>query len=143
MKHRWLVGLSFFALIGCGKEVGRVPLTGEGAADVSATLKAGEVSFWTDIDIEYEGAAVLTYKIDLVQGSKTVGSATCDPLGHLPAKMGWVETNIGDRHSRKGSGKMECKATVPEGATTAKVALAFAKKPAKVTLRKADLVMKQ
>lgn len=144
MSFRHGVGLiSVLALVGCGKELGRVPLSAEGAAETTVTLSAGEVSFWTDLDIEYEGDAVLAYKIDLLQGGKSVATAACDPLGRLPVKTGWVETNLGDSHKRKGSGKMDCKATVPAGATSAKVTLAFGKKPAKVQLRKADLVLKQ
>lgn len=129
---------------GCGKEQGRIPFSAEGNAESVVTLKAGEVAFWTDLDIEYEGDAVLHHNIVLVQDGKSVASANCNPLGRMPAKMGWVETNLGDAHTRRGSGKMECAATVPAaGATTAKVSLVFSKKPAKLTLKKADLVLKQ
>ena len=63
MITRRFVLLSSFvvALSACGTEVGRVPLTGEGTATSDATLKAGEVSFWTDLDIEYVGNGALVY----------------------------------------------------------------------------------
>jgi hypothetical protein len=136
---------SFVALLcACGTEVGRVPLTGEATGTVTADLKAGDVSLWTDIDIEYEGDAMLAYDVTLEQGGKPVAKTTCDPLGSLPTKMSWVETNIGNRHSRRGKGKMACTATVPAGGpTTAKVTLKFGAKPTTVDLKKADLVLKQ
>lgn len=146
MITRRFVLLSTFvvALSACGTEVGRVPLTGEGTATSDATLKAGEVSFWTDLDIEYVGNGALVYDITLEQGGKAVATASCDPLGPMSTKVSWVETNFGDKHSRSGRGKMGCTATVPTaGATTVKATLKFAAKPSSVTLKKADLVLKQ
>ena len=74
MITRRFVLLSSFvvALSACGTEVGRVPLTGEGTATSDATLKAGEVSFWTDLDIEYVGNGALVYDITLEQGVLTI-----------------------------------------------------------------------
>jgi hypothetical protein len=143
---RWAsLGTSFVALLcACGTEVGRVPLGGEGSASTQATLKAGDVSFWTDIDVEYEGDAALTYDITLEQGGKTVAKTTCDPLGRMSTKVSWVETNLGSSHSRRGRGKMDCTATVPAaGETTAKVTLALGTRPKTIIVKKADLVLKQ
>lgn len=135
----FVIGLS-----ACGKEIGRVPFTTDGSGTTSATLKAGEVAFWTDIDIEWSGDATVHYDVELQQGGTTVATAKCDPLGNLPAKTSWVETNIGDKHSRRGNGKMTCSANVPSGgATTANVKLVFDKKPATLTLKKADLALRQ
>jgi hypothetical protein len=145
MSHRTsLFALSAFLLCACGTEVGRVPLTSEGTGTFTGDLKAGEVSFWTDIDIEYEGDAALTYDVTLEQGGKSVGKTTCNPLARLSTRVSWVETNIGSKHSRRGKGKMDCSATVPAaGPTTAKVTLKFGAKPEAVNLKKADLVLKQ
>lgn len=145
MLRRAYVLIPFAALLcACGSEVGRVPLTAEGSAAIQAPLKAGEVSFWTDIDIEYEGDATLTYDVTLEQGGKSVAKTTCDPLARLSTRMKWLEKNVGDSHSRSGLGKMACTATVPAaGPTSAKVTLAFGRKPKAVTLKKADLVLKQ
>jgi hypothetical protein len=138
-----LAGLLAFAPA-CGKEVGRVPFTGEGTASATVALKAGEVSFWTDIDIEYNGDASLTYEVELTQGGAKVGSATCNALGQHPAKMSWLETNVGDSHTRRGFGKMTCAATVGSGGpTVVTVKLAFDKRPVTVPLKKADLSVKQ
>lgn len=139
-----LLLLSFSSLAACGSEAGRVPLSGEGAGTVTMPLKAGDVAFWTDLDFAYEGDAALAYRVELVQDGATVASAVCNPLGHLPMKMSWRETNIGSSHTRRGSGKMECTTKLAKaGPTTVKATLAFAQKPAGLALKKADLVIKQ
>lgn len=139
-----LVVLAALALSGCGKEAGRVAFAAEGAGEASMQLKAGEVSFWTDIDLEFEGDSALAYKVDLVQNGASVGSTVCNPLGDLPMKTGWVSTDLGSSHSRRGNGKMRCDVQLAkEGATTIKANLTWTPKPAKATLKKADLVIKQ
>ncbi len=139
---RWTLAL--LALVACGKEVGRVPFSGEGSGSTTVTLKAGEVAFWTDIDIDYTGSASLQYTVELEQGGTKVASITCDPLAQLHTKTSWVETNIGDQHSRRGNGKMDCTATLPAGGpTTVNAKLAFGTKPKTITLKKADLALRQ
>ena len=119
-------------------------MAAEGNGAVQVTLDAGEVSFWTDLDIAYEGDASLEYRVELFQGSASPVTAVCNPLGHLPVKTGWVETNIGGSHSRRGTGKMECSAKLATGGpTTVKTTLAFGKKPPTLTLKRADLIIKQ
>jgi hypothetical protein len=143
-RAAWVLTPFLVVLCACGNEVGRVPLAGEGTATTVSKLAAGEVAFWTDIDIEYEGDASLTYDVVLEQDGKAVAKTTCDPLARLSTKVSWVETNIGSKHSRRGKGKMACTATVPAaGQTTAKVTLAFGAKPKTVSLKRADLVLKQ
>ena len=136
--------LSFLAVSACGKEVGRVRLPAEGSGAVELTLDAGEVAFWTDLSIEYEGDASLEYRIDVFQNGASVGKAVCNPLGRLSVKIGWVETNVGRSHTRRGMGNMGCELKLPSaGPTVVKTTLAFGKKPPTSTLRKADLVIKQ
>lgn len=134
------------ALTACsGTEVGRVPLAGEGAGETVADLKAGDVAFWTDIHLEYEGDAALHYRVDLLQDGATVATTTCNPLGPLNVKGDeWTATNLGDKHTRRGSGKMSCSLVLARGGrTTVKASVAFTKRPATVTFDKADLVVKQ
>lgn len=127
-----------------GKEVTRVALSKEGSGEATATLEAGDVHFWTDLAIEYTGNAGLSYRVELLQGGKPVATTTCNPLGHMSVKTSWVETNVGDSHSRKGMGKMDCTVKLSTaGATTVKTTLAYSTKPSQVTLTKADLVLKQ
>lgn len=128
----------------CGKELGRVAFSAPGTSSSTVSLEAGEVSFWTDIDIEYEGPASLEYKIELAQGGSVVATAMCNPLGKLPVQTGWVETNLGNSHMRRGAGKMTCSAQLPKaGATEVRATLAFGTPPTKLKLTKADLVVKQ
>ncbi len=146
VRHRArLVFISALLIImGCGKELGRVPFAKEGSGSTTVALKAGEVSFWTDIDLEYEGSAALDYEVELSQGGTKIATASCDPLARLSVKSMWAETNIGDKHTRNGSGKLDCTVSIPaSGSTTVTVVLAFSSKPKSVTLRKADLVIKQ
>jgi hypothetical protein len=133
-----LVGLA-----GCAKEKGRVAFAADGTATTTATLEAGDVDFWTDIDAEWVGGAKLQYDIELEQGGASVARTTCNALGPMSVKMSWVETNLGDSHSRSGKGKMSCSVKVPAGgATNVKVTLSSAW-AGKSTLTKADLLVKQ
>lgn len=144
MRIGWLAGVLLLTLVACGKEEARIPFAADGAGQTTADMKAGDVAFWTDIDVSFEGDASLRYEIELLQGGKTVGSTTCNPLGQLPMKSTWVETNAGDKHSRSGNGKMACDLKlVTAGATTVKATLVWAKKPTTVAMKKADLVIKQ
>lgn len=139
-----VLAISAFALTACGSEVGRVRFSSDGSGEGSATLKAGDVAFWTDIDLAYKGDAALVYRIELVQGGTPVATAVCNPLGRIAVKTRWTETNLGGSHTRHGLGKMDCSAVVPkDGATTVKAALVFERKPQDITLKKADLVLKQ
>lgn len=136
--------LSFLAVTACGKELGRVRLPAEGNGAVELTLEAGDVAFWTDLSVEYEGEASLEYRIEVFQNGSSVGHTVCNPLGRLSVKTGWVETNLGSFHTRRGMGNMSCELKLPSsGPTVVKTTLAFGKKPPTMTLRKADLVIKQ
>jgi hypothetical protein len=131
-------------LSGCGKELARVPFSGEGSNTVAATLAAGKVAFWTDLDVEYKGSAALEYRIALMQGGRRVATAVCDPLGRMSTQLAWVEIDRGAAHSRSGNGKMACSATLPKGAlTTVEASLEFTARPLSATITKADLVVKQ
>ena len=142
--RRGALVLSLLAVSACGKEVGRVRLPAEGSGAVELTLDAGEVAFWTDLSIEFEGDASLEYRIDVFQNGSSVGTTVCNPLGHLSVKTGWVETNVGSSHTRRGMGKMSCELKLPSaGPTMVKTTLVFGKKAPTSTLRKADLVVKQ
>ena len=142
---RVLAGAALLLLLpGCGKEAGRVPFAAEGTGKTTATLKAGEVAIWTDIDLEWEGDASLDYQVDFAQGGTKVASAMCTPLGALGVRIAWVETNLGTSHSRRGGGEMRCKVSLPAGgATEITATLAFGRRPTAVKLKKADLVVKQ
>lgn len=136
--------VAMLALGACAKEKGRVPFAGEGSSSADISLASGEVDFWVDISIKYVGTPHLDYEIELLQGGSVVAKTTCNPLGPMSVKLGWLESDIGDTHSRSGSGKMACSANLPQGGTTTvKARLARARWGASVSLEKADLVVKQ
>ena len=149
MSHKVIVKALFsvvlgLTLAGCGKELGRVPFSSEGTRSANLTLAAGEVAFWTDLQIAYEGDATLDYDIDLSQGGAVVASALCNPLGQLSVQLGLLEANIGSSHSRNVRGKMVCTATLPKaGPTDVQAKLVFGTRPTRLDLKKADLVVKQ
>ena len=118
MNRIVLLALAGSALLSCGKELGRVPFTSVGMATATVPLAAGEVAFWTDIDLEYEGDASLAYQVELSQGGASVGSTTCDPLARLSVRESWSETNLGGSHSRHGTGKLGCSVTLAAGGPT-------------------------
>lgn len=139
-----IAALSVWFLAGCGKEMGRVPFAGEDTKIVTMPLAAGDVAFWTDIDVKYEGGAALTYRVDLVQGGSSVATTECEALGPMSMKVGWIETQFGASRSRSGNGKMACGVHLPKGGpTTVQATLDFSARPSSVTLNKADLVVKQ
>ena len=143
-KNGLLLGLGLLLLVGCGKEVGRVPFSAEATASAPLQLAAGDVAFWTDLDIAYDGDASLEYRIDLLQGGASAATAVCDPLGQMNIKLGWVETHLGASSSRRGSGKMTCGATLAKaGPTIVQATLAFGVRPTAFALERADLVVKQ
>jgi hypothetical protein len=128
----------------CGKEAGRVPFAAEDTKSVALQLEAGDVAFWTDLDVKYDGAADLAYTIELEQAGAAVGNAVCNPLGQLNVKLGWVETNFNGARSASGSGKMACGLSLAKGGVTnVRATLAVVTRPATFTLSKADLIIKQ
>ena len=136
--------LAWMFVAGCGKEVGRIPFTAEGAGETTVTLRAGKAALWTDIDIRYVGDASLTYEVELIESDLVRARAVCDPLGSMSVKIGWVETHLGSKNSRSGQGRMPCDLDVPAAGTyLVRARLAFGNRPGELTLKQADLVVKQ
>jgi hypothetical protein len=144
-KARWLLLLSGLLLLnGCGKAVGRLSFAGEGTRSAAVSLAAGDVAFWTELALEYEKPAALSYHIELEQGGASVASVECDPLGRLDIKVGWAEAGVGNLRSVRGSGRMLCSAQIAKaGLTTVRASLAFSSRPTTLNFGKADLVLKQ
>ncbi len=138
----FLAAVSFLA--GCGKEVARVPFSSVGSSSAATTLAAGEVAFWTDLDVAYDGTATLDYDIALVQGGLPVAKAACAALGPKSISVGWFDFQRGSGHLQRGKGKMLCSATLPKaGPTTVEAALAFGTRPTRAAITRADLVLRQ
>jgi hypothetical protein len=143
-KKALALAVTAWLLTACDRPVGSVPFASEGTKITTLPLAAGRVAFWTELDIAYEGAATLAYRIELSQAGRNVATATCDPLGKMSVQLGWLDIRRGASHSSSGHGKMSCEATLAKGGpTVVRATLAFGVQPLAATLKRADLVVKQ
>ncbi|HEY0462702.1 MAG TPA: hypothetical protein VGC79_00765 [Polyangiaceae bacterium] len=139
-----LSALLVLPLVACGRRVGSVPFSSEGTKSTTLPLAAGNVAFWTDLDLAYEGPATLSYQIELRQGGRSVATASCDPLGKKSVELGWINFERAAFRSQRGQGKMLCSATLAKaGPTVAQAALTFGVHPLTASIQRADLVLKQ
>ena len=142
MKRGWLLVL---LLVGCGKEVGRVALVGEGSGDASVTLSANQaVALWTSLDASWTGAWHAGYTVELRDSSgKPVSTTTCDPF-NVNTKTSSVITNLNDHHAWSYNGKMSCAFTAPTAGTyTVHATMAYgAPKPPDLVVKDISLVIK-
>lgn len=126
-----------------GKELGRIRFAGPGSGSATLPLAAGEVAFWTDLDIHFEAVPPLAYHVDLSQAGRQVASASCEPLGSKSVMIGWLSTSDGVTHLERGSGRMSCTARVPTSAPTTIQATLELEPQVNVALKRADLVIRQ
>jgi hypothetical protein len=132
-------------LASCGKEVGRIAMTGEGEGDATVTLKAGEpLALWTALDVTWDGAWMPTYEVELRDSSgKAVGTTKCDPLDPS-TRMSSVITNVGSHHTRSYAGKMKCELQATSAGTyTVHAKLGYGPtKPTSLSVKDISLVLK-
>ena len=130
-------------LVGCSKELGRVPFSSEGTGTTTVELAAGEVTFWSELELKCDRGSGLAYEIALVQRGVAVTKTVCDPLGDM-RNFALVATRSRTSFARSGHGKMSCRATLPAaGLTTVQSRLVSRQRPPSCTIGKADLVIKQ
>lgn len=136
--------LAALPLAGCGKELGRIPLRGEGNAAASVNVEAGtKLSLWTSLDVEFTGDLDARYEVELYEAGKLADKTTCDPFD-VSVKMGAKEVTLNDHHSVSWSGKMRCGLTAKgKGLAEVRAKLVFAKKPPSLTVKDMSLVIKQ
>lgn len=130
---------------GCGKEIGRIPLTGEGEGDTKVTVAAGDkLALWTSLDVEWTGNWNARYAVELRDASSAaVATATCDPLV-APTKTMAVETHLGAHHKASYQGKMSCELVAPSAGTfTVHAKLTYTAKPVDLKLKDVSLVVKK
>ncbi len=145
MKKRVAMIAACVAIVGCGKEVGRIALTGEGDGDSTVTLAAGDkLALWTSLDVAWTGSWDAQYAVALRDSSgASIASATCDPLV-APTKMSSVITNIGAHHTASYQGKMDCSLAAPSSGTfTVHTKLTYTAKPADLKVKDISLVLKK
>lgn len=132
------------ALTGCGKEVGRIALRGEGQGETTIQATAGKkLALWTSLDVKYTGDLVARYEVELVEGTTVVGKTSCDPLD-VNVKTSSRETNFNGDRSVSWQGKMKCELTpTKNGPAVVRAKVAFAKRPAALTVTDLSLVVKE
>jgi hypothetical protein len=145
MKRGLAVAFATMPLLAaCGREVGRVPLHGEGKAEATMPVTQGKpLAVWTSLDVKYTGSFGALYDVELVQEGSTVSKAQCDPFD-VNVKTSSKVVNIGDQHSMSYNGKMKCELTPSRtGAATVKATLKYTQRPAALTVNDASLVLKE
>jgi hypothetical protein len=132
-------------LAACGKEVGRIPMTGEGEGDTSVTVKADQpLALWTTLDVTWDGAWAPAYEVELRDSSgKAVATTKCDPLDPT-TRTSSVITNMGSHHTRSYAGKMKCELVPPAAGTyTVHGKLTYGgTKPTSLAVKDISLVLK-
>jgi len=128
---------------GCGKEIGRVPFTAEGAQETKVHVEAGRpLALWTSLNVEYDGDLEAAYDVELRQGDSIIGAARCNPFD-ISLKTGATEVRLGAKQSIKYSGKMRCTLSpTASGEATLRAKLDFPAKPASLTVKDLSLVVK-
>ena len=137
-----ILALTF--LSGCGKELARIPLTGEGEGDATVTVSPGQkLALWTSLDIDWDGAFAARYAVELRDSSgKAVASATCDPLDVSVRTMAY-RSYVGAHHTDRYQGKMQCEIVAPaSGSFTVHAKLTYTAKPSTLTVKDISLVVK-
>ncbi len=144
MQKRVVLFAAIVALVGCGKEVGRISLKGEGDGDTTVSLGSGQkVALWTSLDLSWSGNVAASYTVELHDSSgKILATTTCDPFS-VNTKVSSVVTNINDHHNWSYQGKMQCDLTAPSaGAFTVHTKLTFPTKPTDLSVKDMSLVLK-
>lgn len=147
MKRATAAGLavaSMLLLAACGKEVGRVPLHGEGKGETTVQVTQGKpLAVWTSLDVKYTGSFAAIYDVELVQEGSTVAKTQCNPFD-VNVKTGSKVVNIGDDHSMSYNGKMKCElAPSRNGNATIRATLRYTQKPASLTVNDMSIVLKE
>ena len=147
MKKLGVIGafivIGVLALPGCGKEVGRIPLHGEGQGATVVNVTAGKkLALWTSLDVKYTGTLVAKYEVELEQNG-TSAKAECNPLD-VNVKTNSVETHINDQHRISWQGKMHCEVTpATSGPATVRTKFVVVQRPTPLTFVDNSLVIKE
>ncbi|MFT4979285.1 MAG: 3-phosphoglycerate kinase [Myxococcota bacterium] len=139
-----LLGCSGLVSTFTAAELGRVNFIGPATgATTSATVAAGPVALWTDIDLEWEGDLALRYDVRIAQDGAELAVMSCDPLD-VNVTMNSMTTDLGSRHTRRYQGLMHCTATIPtDGPIDVTAALSVTNATSAYSISRADLVIKQ
>lgn len=144
MRRPLVLTVLAISLAGCGKEVGRIALRGEGQGETNIQATAGKkLALWTSLDVKYTGELVARYEVELVEGGTVSGKASCDPFD-VNVKTSARETNFNGDRSVSWQGKMKCELTPSKsGPAVVRAKVTFAKRPAALTVTDLSLVVKE
>lgn len=137
--------LSLFFLTQCGSEVGRIPVTQIGPISSAQIKITGnkKISFWTRLDVEYDGNVDMNYFISFLKENTLISQTMCDPFD-VSTKIKSVTTDINDHHTKSYLGKMNCQITLVEsGKYTVNAKLLLVPDSGFPKLKQADLIFKQ
>jgi len=136
--------LAGLVLVGCGKEIGRIPLHDEGQGETVIQATAGKkLALWTALDVKYSGNFAARYDVELLQDGAVVGKVLCDPLD-VNVKTSSVEKNIGNDHSISWNGKMKCELTPAKtGPATVRAKLSIAPRPPGLSIKDISLAIRE
>lgn len=147
IKTAWLVASVSFLVTGCftsfmGQEAGRIPLTAPGQYQAKITVDPDKpIRFWTDLDVEFQGNALLLYRIELRDGNRLAGRLDANPFD-VTAKVMSREVSINDNHSLRYLGRMEGSLPAP-GTDTITVLVTLEAAGTFSEMKKMDLVLRQ
>lgn len=100
-------------MIGCGKEIIRFQF--QELKPISKSIEidnSKELSFWTDLEIEYVGNLYFLYKIKIQEGNQLLEEIACSPL-NVSVQLKFLRTSFNDKTYLRYEGKMRCVTTKP------------------------------
>lgn len=144
--------IAAFFLLGCnaltGEEIARLTInkvSTQGnffAKEATLDLKKGdELSFWSDMDIAYEGDATLQFKVKIFKNQTKVSQFEIDPT-KKSITIGEVKTSVMGKTKWSFSGKNH-EYIIEEDATYRITSILVASKSLTLEVKKAELVIKK
>ncbi len=153
IRMKYIISVLFLlCLVACdalmGEEIARVPvnkLSTENEQFIEQTtlsLEANsEISFWTDLDLKYEGALGLMYKVDVWKDSVRLGGMDLDALNPSISMME-VRTEVNDKVNWSFQGKLGEITLEEPGEYTFKIILLSSDNPS-LSIEKSDFLLKK
>ncbi|UII23391.1 hypothetical protein [Fulvivirga ligni] len=144
---------SLLALVSCdaltGEEVGRIPVNEVSTDDehlilkeTSVDLKQGDdVGIWSDMDLEYEGDVVVSFRMEVLKDGVKFGGMEIDPF-EKDITMNETKTTIGGDTKWKFSGRNANLMIEEDGNYTFQAILVTSDNPS-LKINKAEIVLKK
>lgn len=140
-----------FTLYGCagigGEEIARMDFENLSNVELhtkeaTINLKKGEkISFWSEIDLEFENQLMLVYTIEIWNDTTKLGGLQFDALETNPT-FKEIRTSLGNKTTWSFTGKMDFWEVLEDGNYTFIAALASSDNPS-LQLNKSTLILKK